>query len=117
QRELRRLSESYLFREPEHLLRFKQQQLDELENRLTNLTTRYTDNLRHRFDKMSEQLGMLNPLRVLERGYAFLQIANSGEIVSSVEQVLPGGHLTGHVADGTIDLMVEKIAISTNKVK
>ena len=115
QRELRRLSESYLFREPEHLLRFKQQHLDELENRLINITTRCSDNLRHRFGKLSEQLDMLNPRRVLDRGYAFLQISSSGEIISSVNQVLPGGHLTGHIADGKIELMVEKISAATDK--
>ncbi|HEY9511485.1 MAG TPA: exodeoxyribonuclease VII large subunit, partial [Rhodanobacter sp.] len=50
------------------------------------------------------RLQLLDPRLVLQRGYALLTDARSGQPVTSVAQVLPGQLLHAALADGTVDL-------------
>jgi exodeoxyribonuclease VII large subunit len=49
---------------------------------------------------LAARLEALSPLATLERGYAIVRRVESGRVVASVEQVVPGDALTVRVRDG-----------------
>jgi exodeoxyribonuclease VII large subunit len=57
---------------------------------------------RERIKRLEAQLGALNPLNVLARGYAVVRKAASGEVVRSVTQVTENERLTIRVSDGEL---------------
>ena len=71
-----------------------------------NLTIKTQDNLRKNTDKLTHaqrSLDLLNPQRILERGYAVLQGAD-GHVLGSAKAVQPGQKVKATLADGTVDL-------------
>ncbi|MBL8310958.1 MAG: exodeoxyribonuclease VII large subunit [Burkholderiales bacterium] len=71
---------------------------------------------RRRVSQMEHALALLNPDRVLARGYAIVQTA-TGEPVSCVADVLPGHALSIHLDQCTIDAEVVAVrSHSTDKV-
>jgi exodeoxyribonuclease VII large subunit len=59
-------------------------------------------------ERLALQLDLLDPRLVLQRGYAWLTTAD-GTTLSSPTQVSAGQAITATLADGTIDLRVERI--------
>lgn len=69
---------------------------------------------RHRVDSLALRLQAMDPVRVLERGYAWL--SDSGGLpVTSVQQVQPGQSVTAQLADGQIDMSVDDVRRKTKK--
>ncbi len=59
-----------------------------------------------RLDRAALRLHLLDPRLVLERGYALLRDAGSGQPVTSVRQAQPGQALRASLSDGEVDLAV-----------
>ncbi len=73
-----------------------------------DLTIKTQDSLRKNADKLTHaqrSLDLLNPQRILERGYAVLQGAD-GHVLGSVKAVQTGQKVKATLADGTLDLTV-----------
>jgi exodeoxyribonuclease VII large subunit len=58
-----------------------------------------------RLERAALRLSSLDPLRVLERGYAWLSDEN-GQAMTQVAQFQPGQNVLATLADGDIPLMV-----------
>ena len=103
---IERMAGSYVFREPERMIEQRHQFLDELEwrmkNRVSNLLERSADDLEH----LAATLNVLDPHRVLERGYAFVTDARNRVVSSS--KVDDGSRLSLHFSDGSVAVKVEK---------
>lgn len=65
--------------------------------------------LHHRLDQAAARLETLNPQRVLERGFAWLQDAQ-GRPVTGVAQLRPQQSVQARLADGAARLKVEAVA-------
>jgi exodeoxyribonuclease VII large subunit len=59
-----------------------------------------------RVDQMEGQLKLLDPMLVLQRGYALITDAG-GHAVTSVDALQPGQDVTARLADGEVDLTVK----------
>ena len=75
------------------------------ERRLTQAGLSQVDRLRTRVAGLERQLGLLNPLAVLERGYSLTRTAE-GFLVRSVKDVAAGAVLVTQVKDGKIESVV-----------
>jgi len=125
---LKLASESHVFREPIHIVRQKQQYLDDLmknanislERTLQNNDSRFqvaTDKLKtnshNYFRLMHSQLNgligkleALGPQNVLQRGFAILRDSETNETITDHKQA-SGKGLQATVSNGTIDLVVK----------
>ena len=56
----------------------------------------------HRVDLLEQRLAACNPERIYRMGYSLLE--KNGKVVRSVRDIQPGDHVTGHLADGNIEL-------------
>jgi len=121
-------SESHVFREPIHIVRQKQQYLDELmkslnvsldrtmrdnDARLQLVAEKLQSNSHSYFRLMHSQLdgliGKLNalgPQNVLNRGFAILRDSETNETIMDHNQT-SGKELQATVSNGTIDLVVK----------
>jgi exodeoxyribonuclease VII large subunit len=71
-----------------------------------NLALKTQDQLRQqheRAQRAERSLALLNPQRVLERGYAVLQ-AQDGQVIASARQVKAGQKIKATLADGDVAL-------------
>lgn len=92
-----------------------QMRLARADERLHMLHRRLADRARSGIERRASRLGELvrtlhavSPLATLDRGYAILFERASGGVVRSVTQATPGAQLRARVADGEIDLRVER---------
>ena len=92
-----------------------QARLARADERLHMLHRRLADRARGGIERRASRLGELartlhavSPLATLDRGYAILFERESGRVVRSVTQATPGAPLRARVADGEIDLRVER---------
>lgn len=101
-----RAAGSFVFREPEHLVAMRRQQLDELESRLFSCAENLLLRHRSRLDRLAGTLAALNPRRQLERGYAILFDPAENRPVTTSK--LPAGTpLRAQLADGEMDVEVK----------
>jgi len=84
---------------PRVKLQNARQRLDEAAGRMEAALRRGLALRRERVGGLAAQLGALNPLNVLARGYAVVRTAE-GEVVRSVNQVQPNEPLSIRVSDG-----------------
>jgi exodeoxyribonuclease VII large subunit len=73
-----------------------------------NLALKTQDTLRQqqeRSTRAERSLELLNPQRVLERGYALLQ-SEDGQVIASARKVTPGQRLKATLSDGDVGLTV-----------
>ncbi|HEX4919082.1 MAG TPA: exodeoxyribonuclease VII large subunit [Limnobacter sp.] len=71
------------------------------------------DRLGTQLDQMGHVLDAASPQRTLDRGYAFLQRADSGEVLRSAVAAIPGQAVLATLADGQLKLTVhERVAPS-----
>ena len=92
-----------------------QMRLARADERLHMLHRRLAERARGGIERRASRLGELvrtlhavSPLATLDRGYAILFERESGGVVRSVTQAAPGAQLRARVADGEIDLRVER---------
>lgn len=93
QRDLRRLT-------PLAFIASWRQRLDDLTRALQRQLAHDLALRRARVEALRARLEGLNPTEVLQRGYAIIQRADSGQVVHSVRQVTPGVDLRVRIADG-----------------
>ena len=106
QHRVERAAGSYVFREPLRMIEQRCQFLDELEMRMSNVSNYALDRSSASLERLSTALNTLNPLRVLERGYAF--VTDSEKKVISTSALPDGTKLQLHFADGSVPVTVEK---------
>lgn len=102
---IERAAGSYVFREPIRMIEQRSQYLDELEIRMKNLSGYALERSQGSVERLSTALSALNPLKVLERGYAFVT-DNSNKVITTSGQP-DGTKLQLHFADGTLPVKVE----------
>ena len=85
---------------------------------LTQATRRRFDEFLHRLQQTRESLELLNPQRILERGYSIVQNPQ-GEIVRDAQEAPAGSALTIQFAYGrvgaTVDEVLAPVSIGPNK--
>ena len=104
-----RLQLSQLGQRTRHGLLMKVQQQGQayqaLEADLKQKTMRRLERSREWLQQLSVRMELLNPQRVLERGYSVLT-TQEGKVVASVDQAPVGTPLKAMVADGSLDVTV-----------
>lgn len=98
---------SVLLTHPQKLLMEKQQRLDAAMQRLEYRMREQLREKRHRFEVQLEKLDMLNPARVLRRGYSVVE--HEGKFLHSVKEARVGGRLRLVLADGEMQATVDHI--------
>ena len=97
---------------PLTLLREKSQNLDNLDLRIRqqiNLKRNIKEKIffkKSNIKELLKSIEMLNPLSILDRGYAIV-LNEKGEAIKSYEQVDKGQTLTARLSKGTIDVEVK----------
>jgi exodeoxyribonuclease VII large subunit len=77
------------------------QRADDLISQATSAVSHHLQLRRERLARLAAQLDALNPLAVLQRGYAVVR--RDGQLVRSVSQVASGDRLSVRVSDGEFD--------------
>lgn len=107
QRRYERAARSYVFREPLHILHREQQKLDELITRIGMSLSIVVERAGAKLGQFNGRLKALNPIAVLERGYAILTDKRTGKTVADIN-IPPGTLLKALLAKGTLNLSVIK---------
>ncbi len=95
-----------VLKEPELLTQAKEQELDELTQRLQTAWTEKLTHFTHRLDVARQKLSALGPQAVLKRGYSITR-KQDGTIVSRTAQTKPGETIYVQVQDGMIHTEVK----------
>lgn len=90
-----------LLENPERLLEYPTQRLDEAEQLLDLAIGRVIENAQAKLQKYAEVLDALSPLRTLGRGYS-LTMKDSGELLTDVLQLEVGMEIETRLENGTI---------------
>ncbi|GIW42797.1 MAG: exodeoxyribonuclease 7 large subunit [Candidatus Binatia bacterium] len=77
-------------RDPRHTVENLRLRLDELAERAQLAMARRIEHYRQHLRALADRLAALNPLAVLERGYAIVKHSTSGEIVRDASTLSPG---------------------------
>ena len=109
---LERCLRSKLFRRPQELVRERVQALDQLQERLAAAVEKWVERKKQRWQLADEKLNMLNPLRVLQRGYSVVRRPD-GQIVCKAETVHQGEKLDVWLQEGRLGVVVTE----TEKVR
>jgi len=80
----------------------------ELQTRLQAAMERFLAQHRARCEFLEESLRLMNPLEVLQRGYAVLQQENTGQVLYRASQVRSGECVRARLARGRLLLRVEQ---------
>lgn len=105
--QLRHLMQRPLWQAPERTLEARVQQLDALSERLKRAAAARAEEKHQALASAIDQLALLDPVRVLHRGYAVVE--KEGRPLSRVREAAPGDTLLLRLADGQIQAGVEKI--------
>lgn len=109
---LERCLSSRLFRRPQELLRERMQTLDHYQERLSAAIKMLVERKDQRWRMADEKLNMLNPMKVLQRGYSVVRRPD-GELVCNVSTVRPGDELEVWLREGELGVVVTE----TKKVR
>ena len=109
---LERCLASRLFRRPGELLQARVQRLDQIQERLATAIMNLMNRKRQRWQLADEKLNLLNPLRVLQRGYSVVR-RSDGQVVRRAETVRQGERLDVWLQEGRLGVIVEE----TEKVR
>ncbi|HLJ69479.1 MAG TPA: exodeoxyribonuclease VII large subunit [Chloroflexota bacterium] len=101
------VNRSLLQASPQHRLQVRRGRAEELNKAARAAVVAHFRARRITLDGLVAQLGALDPLSILSRGYAVLTDVETGKVVSSVANAYPGQELRGRVADGEIAVRVE----------
>jgi exodeoxyribonuclease VII large subunit len=95
-----------VLKDPAVITQAKEQELDDLTERLENAWKEKLNQFSHRFDVIKEKLSALGPQAVLKRGYSITR-KQDGSVISSVSQTQSGETIYVQVKDGTIHTQVK----------
>lgn len=93
---------------PDHRIRLRAEECRRLTMRLEKSMQLCLARKMSDYQAMQERLTRLDPLLVLQRGYAAVYHEN-GELLSSVQETAPGEPVTVRLADGSLQVKVETI--------
>lgn len=93
---------------PQHRLRANRQRVDERTRDLQHGVHTHVRVKRAKLQALRSQLQALDPLAILDRGYALLTDPETGRVVSRAQQAVPGKRLEARVSDGRFSVRVEK---------
>lgn len=82
---VKKLGESYVFTDPQRMLRSQMQTLDLLEQRMNNTFQTDFEKSKTRYRLLREKLAVLSPLNTLERGYSICR--RDGKTLTSAEGI------------------------------
>jgi len=91
---------------PARRLQTDRQNVDELARRIESAFAHRLDMQRAHLSGLTQKLAALNPLAVLQRGYAVVTRAEDGKLIHSAQQATGGLTLTVRVADGAFGAVV-----------
>ncbi|HLR11074.1 MAG TPA: exodeoxyribonuclease VII large subunit [Sporosarcina sp.] len=92
---------------PLQAIKMQQKELNALQNRLYYSSRQQYKHFEQRFAATLRILSSLNPLHVMERGFAI--VYHDDEIQKSVERIKTGNSITIQLQDGTVDATVQSI--------
>jgi exodeoxyribonuclease VII large subunit len=95
---------------PQAQLRGARQHLDDLTARMATALTHGVTLRRERWHGLRQALGSVNPLAVLERGYAVVSHTD-GRVVRRAEEVTPGEQLHVRVSQGEFNVNASEAAV------
>ncbi len=99
---------SYALKRPLLMLEQLSQKLDYLQDKSLGLTSEKINLLESKLTGLEQQITALNPLAILERGYAVLSQPN-GTVIQSVQDVDMGDKLKVRVVDGELSTTIDAI--------
>lgn len=92
------------------------QQISSLRQRSVAAANRLRQTWHHQLARRQDRLGAaarqlqaLSPLATMQRGYAILRESDRGAVLDSVEHVAAGQRVVGQLADGSLELVVERV--------
>jgi exodeoxyribonuclease VII large subunit len=110
-RSLAALAGAACFRDPLRIVRNRAQTLDRLGAGLTANMRRLLELASARLDGPQQALEALSPVRVLQRGYAYARLAETGELLQSVRSAPVGSSVVVQLADGRLRMRVEGVEL------
>jgi exodeoxyribonuclease VII large subunit len=102
------IQQSYVLKRPVLMIDQFIQQLDQLQDRSIRSSRDRVNILGSKLDGYAQQLKVLNPLSILNRGYSVLS-NTEGKIIRSVEQIEVKEQLVVRLFDGEAETRVEAI--------
>ena len=106
-RRLEKAEGSFVFSEPQHVLRQHQQRLDELILRIEQQADRSLERGTQKLKHLTTGLNAMNPKAVLKRGYSIIMNRDTGKTVLSPD-IPKESRLKGILAEGEINLKIDK---------
>lgn len=106
--QLERLQNRLQLCSPQHRFRMQEEKRQQLTDRLQKNMQLFLERKLSAYTALQEKLTQLDPLRVLQRGYAAVYDAN-GSILPSVKQMKAQDTILVRMQDGTLTAKVEKI--------
>lgn len=94
-----------IFKHPERIFEKQNQELFEISSKLSNAFSDVVSKNREQFIKNVSKLDSLSPLKVLKRGYTFVENSN-GEVIDSAEKVEPDDNIRLRFSDGCVKCKV-----------
>lgn len=93
---------------PQNRLRHQRQRADEYARGMDRAISLCLRTQRTRLNGLRAQLGALDPLAILQRGYAVISDVESGRVVSRLDAVRSGARVRARIADGEFLARVEE---------
>ena len=99
------LSNNPYLKEPERIIRDREQTLDRLSERMNNLYLNILKDNRHSFSTLCTKLDSLSPLKILSQGYSLTE--KEGKVVQSKKDLSKGDEIITYLQDGQVKSKVE----------
>ncbi|MCK4519062.1 MAG: exodeoxyribonuclease VII large subunit [Candidatus Omnitrophica bacterium] len=109
EKNLSSLAKSRFFKDPQELIRQKQQQLDEIANYFARAFSHFIQLKKSDFKTHCAKLDALSPLAVLGRGYSIVRGRTTDKVIKSVKDVIKGDVLETTLSDGKFSSVVREI--------
>ena len=106
-RRLELLRSARALQSPHNIFTDRRLRLDALMQRLSSGLREMLEDDRRRFVRLTAELDAMSPLKVLSRGYSFVQQPD-GALVKSIKGIKPGDRVRIQLKDGALDALVEK---------
>lgn len=106
QQKLDSLRNKRVLQKPENYIADRKLQLDYIQKQLSAASTKYLQNQRQHFIKLTSGLDAMSPLKVLGRGYSVTK-SEQGQVISSIDSVSVGDTVTIHLSDGKMQAEVK----------
>ncbi len=105
---LEALQNSYALKRPVLMIEQSLQRLDQLQDRSFRSSAEKINLMLSKLTGLEQQVQALNPLAILERGYAVVSQEN-GQIIQSVKQVNRGDAVRIRLKDGDVQTTIKKV--------